>query len=65
MPHHHRNDWYDKRALPREPADYPESMEAILAAERERRARWRESPEPEQPAAHRGGFSLPAEGAAR
>lgn len=27
--------------------------------------RWRESPEPELPAAHRGGFSLPAEGAAR
>lgn len=59
MPHQHRNDWYDKRALPREPADYPESMEALLAQEQHR---WRESPEPEQPAAHRGGFSLPAEG---
>jgi len=38
MPHQHRNDWYDKRALPREPADYPESMDALLAQERDRRA---------------------------
>jgi len=62
MPHTRKN-WHDKRAMSREPADYPDTIEDLLAQERERWPkpdRWREPPEPDTPAALRGGFLLPA-----